>query len=146
MAEKKYPLKRDISRLREIIIKDFARILDKIGFDINGDVVKEVSLSQGERDIKERLLKIEEIYKASSSDIDFLQYIEDSSRTILHILLAFKTMEARGLMPNLISELLGETRNDLEILPDFKKADSYAYLDFCDKFEDEIEDLENKQR
>nr|MBP6714540.1 hypothetical protein [Aliarcobacter sp.] len=108
MAEKKYPLKRDISRLREIIIKDFARILDKIGFDINGDVVKEVSLSQGERDIKERLLKIEEIYKASSSDIDFLQYIEDSSRTILHILLAFKTMEARGLMPNLISELLGE--------------------------------------
>ena len=142
MADK-FPLKQTVSKIRETVIKDFAKVLEKLGFDINGDITTEKRLSAGEEKQKNKVLSVLQNMETKGKS-GFIEYIEDSSRTFLHILLAFKTMEKRGLMAKLLSKILEQDIRDNKVILDFKTSDPSAFTDICKRYSTEIEKLEKE--
>jgi hypothetical protein len=142
MADK-ISLKANVSKIREILIKDFASKFEKLGFDNKGNISIDIPMSNQDMLVKNNLVSIFESKNISGNQKEFIKYIQDCARTFLHILICFKTMEKRQLMGKLLKEIIPNNIYN-EVLPDFKNVHPYAFMDIVDKYEDEIDDLERK--
>ncbi|WP_027626237.1 Eco57I restriction-modification methylase domain-containing protein [Clostridium lundense] len=142
MADK-ISLKANVSKIREILIKDFASKFEKLGFDNKGNISIDIPMSNQDMLMKNNLVSLFESKNISGNQKEFIKYIQDCARTFLHILICFKTMEKRQLMGKLLKEIIANNIYN-EVLPDFKNVDPYAFMDIVDKYEDEIDDLERK--
>lgn len=142
MADK-VSLKANISKIRKIVIKDFASKFEKLGFDINGNISFDMTMSNQDILIRKNLVSLFESKDITGNQNEFIKYIQDCARTFLHILISFKTMEKRKLMGKLLGEILPNSVYN-EVLPDFKNVHPYAFMDIVDKYEEEIDTLERK--
>lgn len=142
MADK-VSLKTNISKIREIVIKDLASKFEKLGFDINGKVFEDRPMSNQDLLIRNNLVSLFESQKITGNQKEFIKYIQDCARTFMHILICFKTMEKRKLMRKLLGEILPNNVYN-EVLPDFKNVHPYAFMDISDKYEEYIDNLGRK--
>lgn len=129
-------LKPIVSQLREAIIKGVSGKLEKYGFDENGNIHVDKPLSEYDEKIKNNL---EAYFDAKGIDNKdkYVDYIHNTSRTFLHILICFKLMEKRGIMCSLLERVIN-TNIYNEIVPDFSNINSIAYDDFVEQYESEI--------
>ena len=129
-------LKPIVSQLRESIIKGVSGKLEKYGFDENGIIHIDKPLSEYDEKIKNNLEAYFEA-KGIDSKEKYVDYIHNTSRTFLHILICFKLMEKRGIMCSLLEQVIN-TNIYNEIVPDFSNINPIAYDDFVDKYRSEI--------
>lgn len=135
-------LKPIVSKLREAIIKGVAGKLEKYGFDENGKLVVEKPLSEYDETVKKNLIALFDIKEISNQD-KYVEYIHDTSRTFMHILICFKLMEKRGIMNSLLQRLINTDIYN-EIIPDFVNVDPMAFDEFGQFYLNEIELLSKK--
>ena len=132
-------LKPIVSQLRGAIIKGIAGKLEKYGFDEQGNLVTEKPLSNYDDGIRSKIFALFEAEKIQTKE-KYIEYIHNSSRTWLHVLICFKLMEKRRIMSSLIENILStDIYND--IIPDFNSVNPLAYDEFIIKFEKEIKEL-----
>ena len=132
-------LKPIVSELRESIIKGIAGKFEKYGFDENGINVIDKPLSCYNENIKNNivtLFKVENIFSRER----FIEYIHNTSRTFLHILICFKLMEKRRIMPSLLNRVMDDNVYN-EIIPNFVNVHPLAFDDFVKKCISEIDKL-----
>ncbi|MDD3138018.1 MAG: N-6 DNA methylase [Lachnospiraceae bacterium] len=135
-------LKPIVSKLRESIIKGISGKLEKYGFDENGVLAKEKPLSEFDETIRTNLIALFEAKHIDTQE-KYVDYIHDTSRTFMHILICFKLMEKRGIMDTVVSRII-DTDIYNEIMPDFIKVAPIAYDEFIDKYNVEISNLAEK--
>lgn len=135
----KVTLKPIVSKLREDIIKGIAGKLEKYGFDENGKLTTDKPLSQYDELIRANLLALFEAKNITGKE-EYLEYILNTSRTFLHILVCFKLMEKRGIMGGLLKRII-DTDIYNEIIPNFVSVNPIAFDDFVEKYSDEIKNL-----
>ncbi|MBW9152349.1 Eco57I restriction-modification methylase domain-containing protein [Clostridium estertheticum] len=136
-------LKPVISKLREIIIKNIAGKMEKFGFDISGKIIVNKPLSEYDTVIKNNLVSLFDVNHITGNKKEYIDYIQDSARTFLHILISFKTMEKRGLISKILKRLLDGAVYD-QILPDFNSISPIAFTDLTEKHRDSIVAMEQK--
>lgn len=129
-------LKPIVSQLREAIIKGVSGKLEKYGFDENGNIHVDKPLSEYDEKIKNNLKAYFDAKGIDNKD-KYVDYIHNTSRTFLHILICFKLMEKRGIMCSLLERVIN-TNIYNEIVPDFSNINSLAYDDFVEQYESEI--------
>lgn len=135
-------LKPIVSQLREAIIKGIAGKLEKYGFDEQGRLVVEKPLSNYDTKTRDKLIAYFLAENINTQE-KYIEYIHNSSRTWLHVLICFKLMEKRMIMSSLIENLLStDIYND--IIPDFISVNPLAYNEFISKYEKEISELSSK--
>ena len=135
-------LKPIVSKLREAIIKGIAGKLEKYGFDESGVLVIKKPLSEYDETIRNNLIALFEAKYVDSQE-KYVDYIHNTSRTFMHILICFKLMEKRGIMGSVMSRIINtEIYND--IMPDFIKVAPIAYDEFTNKYKVEISNLAEK--
>ena len=120
-------------------LKPIAGKLEKYGFDEKGMITTSKPLSEHDEIIKnslEALFEAREIYNTER----YIEFIHNTSRTFLHILICFKLMEKRGIMNSLLNKVIG-TEIYSEILPDFNSINSIAYDEFTEKYNEKIDEL-----
>lgn len=129
-------LKPIVSNLRESIIKGISGKLEKYGLNENGIIDIEKPLSEYDENIKNSLIALFAAEKIDSKE-KYIQYIHNTSRTFLHILICFKLMEKRGIMSSLLKRVIN---TDIygEIIPDFVKVNHLAFDEFISQYSDEI--------
>lgn len=132
-------LKPIMSKLREAIIKGVAGKMEKYGFDENGLLAVEKPLSQYGETIRENIRVLFEARGINTPD-RYVEYIHNTSRTFLHILVCFKLMEKRGIMSSLLSSVLDMDIYN-EIIPDFVSVNPLAFDEFELKYSGEIDKL-----
>lgn len=132
-------LKPIVSKLREAIIKGVAGKLEKYGFDENGKLVVEKPLSEYDETIRDNLVALFEA-KGINTQEKYVDYIHNTSRTFMHILICFKLMEKRGIMGSLLERVIGTDIYN-EIIPDFVSVNPMAFDEFVSKCENDIVQL-----
>lgn len=135
-------LKPIVSKLREAIIKGVAGKLEKYGFDENGKLVVEKPLSEYDETIRDNLVALFEAKEINTQE-KYVDYIHNTSRTFMHILICFKLMEKRGIMGSLLERVIGTDIYN-EIIPDFVSVNPMAFDEFVTKNESEIQKLSMK--
>lgn len=136
-------LKPIISSLREVMIKSIAGKLEKFGFDINGNITSNKPLSEYNITVRNNLVNIFEGKEITGDKDKYIEYIQDSARTFLHILISFKTMEKRGLISKVLEGLLEDEVYD-DIIPSFSSISPMAFKDLSDKNVEIIGKMKNK--
>lgn len=136
-------LKPIISNLREEIIKSIAGKMEKFGFDNNGNIISNKPLSEYDTNIRNNLVNIFKGKGITNNRKKYIEYIQDSARTFLHILISFKTMEKRGLINKVLEELLGHEIYD-DIIPDFNNVSPMAFIDLSRKHKENIKNMQVK--
>lgn len=131
-------LKPIVSKLREAIIKGVAGKLEKYGFDENGKLVVKKPLSEYDETIRDNLVVLFEA-KGINTQEKYVDYIHNTSRTFMHILICFKLMEKRGIMGPLLERVIGTDIYN-EIIPDFVSVNPMAFDEFVKLFNDDIEE------
>lgn len=129
-------LKPIVSQLREAIIKGMVGKLEKYGFNDNGVLSVEKPLSSYDKRIRNSLLVLFEAEGIITQE-KFVEYVHNTSRTFMHILICFKLMEKRRIMSSLIENVI-ETDIYNEIIPDFVSINPLAYDEFIKKYDEEI--------
>ena len=132
-------LKPIVTKLRASIIKGISGKLEKYGFDDMGKLVIDKPLSSYDENKRSNLIALFEAKKINNKK-QYTEYIHNSSRTFLHILICFKLMEKRGIMRSLISKTIGIDIYN-EIIPDFVTINPMAYEEFVKRYEKEISKL-----
>ncbi|MBP3504968.1 MAG: N-6 DNA methylase [Lachnospiraceae bacterium] len=132
-------LKPIVSKLREAIIKGVAGKLEKYGFDENGKLVVEKPLSEYDETIRDNLVALFKA-KGINTQEKYVDYIHNTSRTFMHILICFKLMEKRGIMSSLLERVIGTDIYN-EIIPDFVSVNPMTFDEFISKFENDIVQL-----
>ena len=135
-------LKPIVSKLRESIIKGIAGKLEKYGFDNEGKLSVQKPLSQYDENIRDNICAYFEAERICNED-KYIDYIHNTSRTFLHILVCFKLMEKRGIMSSLLDKVIGINIYE-EIIPDFISVNPMAYDEFGSKYEEEIDVLASR--
>lgn len=135
-------LKPIVSKLREAIIKGVAGKLEKYGFDEKGALAIEKPLSEYDETIRDNLIALFEAKQINSQE-KYVDYIHNTSRTFMHILICFKLMEKRGIMGPLLERVI-ETDIYNEIIPDFSNVNPMAFDEFVSKYENEIMALKSQ--
>lgn len=135
-------LKPIVSKLREAIIKGVAGKLEKYGFDENGDLVVEKPLSEYDETIRDNLVKLFEAKNIHDKQ-EFTDYVHNTSRTFMHILICFKLMEKRFIMDSLLERVI-DTSIYNEILPDFVNVNPMAFDEFVNRYMPGIEVLADR--
>lgn len=135
-------LKPIVSKLRKAIVKGVSGKLEKYGFDENGVLSVDKPLSEYDETIRANLLALFEAKKIDSQE-KFIEYIHNTSRTFLHILICFKLMEKRGIMGELLSHII-DTDIYNEIIPDFVSVNPIAFDEFVEKYSKQIDELANR--
>lgn len=132
-------LKPIVSKLREAIIKGVSGKLEKYGFDEEGCLKIEKPLSEYDEDVRKKVIAL---FKAKSINCSekYIEYVHNTSRTFMHVLVCYKLMEKRGIMSSLLENVIHTTIYN-EILPDFKNVNSLAYEEFCNIYEERINEL-----
>lgn len=135
-------LKPIVSKLREAIIKGIAGKMEKYGFNENGILVTEKPLSEFDETIRNNLIALFEAKHIDSQE-KYVDYIHNTSRTFMHILICFKLMEKRGIMGALLKRVI---KTDIynEIIPDFVSVNPMAFDEFVSKYESDISALAAK--
>lgn len=134
-------LKPIVSKLRESIIKGIAGKLEKYGFDNEGNLKVEKPLSNYDREIRDNVLALFEAKKILNQE-KYTEYIHNTSRTFMHVLICYSLMEKRGIMSSLLENVINTSIYN-EILPDFIRVNPLAFDEFGRIFEKEIEELAN---
>lgn len=135
-------LKPIVSKLREAIIKGVAGELEKYGFDESGMLAIEKPLSEYDEIIRANLIALFEV-KNINDKVKYIDYIHNTSRTLMHILICYKYMEKCGIMGNLIEKITG-TDIYSSILPDFTNVNPLAFDEFSKINKEEIRALAEK--
>jgi hypothetical protein len=135
-------LKPIVSNLRESIIKGIAGKLEKFGFDENGVLVIDKPLSEYDETIRNNLIAYFEAKQVDNPE-KYTDYIHNTSRTLMHILVCFKLMEKRGIMGLLLERVI-DTDIYNEIIPDFVNINPIAFDEFISKYANEIMVLAKK--
>ncbi len=135
-------LKPIVSNLREEIVKGISGKFEKYGFDKEGKIIIDKPLSEYDELIKSNMLALFEARNINSSE-KFIEYIHDTARTFLHILICFKLMEKRGIMRTLLAAIIGTDIYN-EIIPDFTSVAPIAFDEFANKYSEAIEILANR--
>ena len=135
-------LKPIVSKLREAIIKGVAGKLEKYGFDENGKLVVEKPLSEYDETIRDNLVALFEA-KGINTQEKYVDYIHNTSRTFMHILICFKLMEKRGIMGSLLERVIGTDIYD-EIIPDFVNVNPMAFDEFISQNKCKIDHITNR--
>lgn len=134
-------LKPIVSELRESIIKGIAGKFEKYGFDENGTNVIDKPLSRYDENIKNNIVTLFAVENISSKE-RFIEYIHNTSRTFLHILICFKLMEKRRIMSYLLNRVMDDNVYN-EIIPDFVNVHPLAFDDFVKNCIFEIDKLKH---
>lgn len=135
-------LKPIVSKLREAIIKGVAGKLEKYGFDENGSIIVSKPLSEYDVTIRDNLEVLFKVKHVNSKE-KYIDYIHNTSRTFMHILICFKLMEKRGIMGSLLERVVNTDIYN-EIIPDFVNVSPLAFDEFVNLYNDNIESLANK--
>lgn len=135
-------LKPIVLKIREAIIKGVAGKLEKYGFDENGTLAIVKPLSEYDETIRDNLIALFEAKQINSQE-KYVDYIHNTSRTFMHILISFKLMEKRGIMGTLLERVVG-TNIYNEIIPNYVNINPMAFDEFVSKFEKEIMNLASK--
>ncbi|MCI8991138.1 MAG: N-6 DNA methylase [Eubacterium sp.] len=138
----KVVLKPIVSKLREDLIKGISGKLEKYGFNEDGVIKVKKPLSPYNESLRNNVLSYFEAENISGKQ-KYVNYIHDTARTFLHILVCFRLMESRGIMRTLMSKILGTDIYDA-ILPDFVTVNPLAYDEYCSKYKREIDELAQK--
>ena len=132
-------LKPIVSKLREAIIKGIAGKLEKYGFDNEGKLKVEKPLSEYDKKIRDSVIALFEAKKISNQG-EYTEYIHNTSRTFMHVLICYSLMEKRGIMSSLLDNVI-ETNIYNEVLPDFTRINPLAYDEFGRIYEKDIYEL-----
>lgn len=132
-------LKPIVSKLREAIIKGISGKFEKYGFDENGDLKIEKPLSEYNKKIRDNILALFEAKKIESQE-EYNEYIHNTSRTFMHVLICYKLMERRGIMSSLLENVINTSIYN-EVLPDFTRINPLAFDEFGMLYEQEIDEL-----
>ncbi|MGE5329878.1 MAG: N-6 DNA methylase, partial [Deltaproteobacteria bacterium] len=117
--------------------------MEKYGFNDIGIIAINKPLSDYDTIIKNNVLNVFDGRKIAGNKKEFIQYVQDTARTFLHILVSFKTMEKRGLIGKVLDGLLDGGNYDT-ILPDFNSVPPLAFSDLSNKHKDKIAEMESR--